>query len=114
MLAIISAGNSGMGSITKTLAAVALTPWWLAQLATSAKSFRDNPILGSPTLNRWGLHVARRRTAARLARLRRGRLARHLSAAEVASFERDGYFIRHEALPREGFARLREEVGALQ
>ena len=98
----------------RTLAAVAMTPWWLAQLATSAKSFRDNPVLGSRTLNRWGLHVARRRTAARLAALRRWQLARHLGEAEVAAFDREGYFVWYDALPRGVFAQLREEVAALQ
>jgi hypothetical protein len=102
-----------MSAITRTVATVALAPWWLAQLATSAKSFRDNPVLGSPTLNRWGLHVARRRAAARLAGLRRRRLARHLPEADIAFFQRNGYFIRHEALPREVFVALREEVAGL-
>ena len=41
-----------------------LFPWWLAELATGAKAFSDNPLIGSPTLNRWGLHVGRVRLAA--------------------------------------------------
>ena len=41
-----------------------LAPLHAAALVTAAKSFRDNPILGSPALNRAGLHVARMRAAA--------------------------------------------------
>jgi hypothetical protein len=40
-------------------------PLWLVQLVTGAKSFRDNPIIGSRHLNRLGLHALRRRTADR-------------------------------------------------
>ena len=41
-------------------------------MLTGAKSFTGNPIIGSERLNRLGLHEARMRTAARLARHRRG------------------------------------------
>jgi len=44
-----------------------LAPWWAAQLLTGARSFRDNPLIGSPRLNRHGLHAARVTIAARLA-----------------------------------------------
>ena len=50
-------------------------PLWLLALATGAKSFVDNPILGSSALNRRGLHVARLKLAHRLAWARRRRLA---------------------------------------
>jgi len=73
-------------------------PWWTLQLATGAKSFRDNPVLGSRTLNRWGLHVARRRTAMRLAALRRAQLSRALTLEERESFDENGYLIRHNAI----------------
>ncbi len=91
---------------------ILLAPLWLAQLATAAKSFRDNPILGSPTLNAWGLHAARRRLADRLARRRRVRLAGFISALERAPFDRDGYFVRRNALGEAGFAALRREIEA--
>ena len=48
-----------------------LAPVHVAALATGAKSFRDNPIIGSPALNRAGLHVARMRLAERMAERRR-------------------------------------------
>ena len=46
------------------------SPVWLAQVLGMSKSFRDNPVLGSPLLNRMGLHVVRRSAAHALNRLR--------------------------------------------
>jgi hypothetical protein len=93
---------------------IALAPWWALQLVTGAKSFRDNPVLGSRTLNRWGLHVARRRAAMRLAALRRRGLAGSLSAQEIDFFDANGYLMRQDALGRDAFARLKQEVMALR
>ena len=58
-------------------------PLWLAQLVTGAKSFRDNPVIGSYRLNQMGLHALRRSSADRLGALRRRRLASPLTAAGV-------------------------------
>ena len=85
-------------------------PLWLIQLATGAKSFVDNPILGSPALNRRGLHLARLSTAHRLAGWRRQRLARGLPAAEREAFDRDGYLRIPDFLPADDFAQLRDEL----
>ena len=83
-------------------------PFWLVQLATGAKSFVDNPILGSPSLNRKGLHVARLRLAHRLAWSRRSRLSKRLSAADREAFDRDGFICIPDFLPAEEFALLRQ------
>ena len=40
-------------------------PWWAAQLATGAKSFADNPLIGSPRLNALGMHAGRVRLEVR-------------------------------------------------
>jgi hypothetical protein len=87
-----------------------LAPLWITQIGTKAKSFRDNPILGSPTLNAWGLHVARRRLADAMGRRRRLQLAHHVTPHEQASFEELGYFLRRDALPSEHFTALRREI----
>lgn len=86
------------------------TPLWIAEIAGSAKSFVANPILGNPTLNEKGLHLARVRTAARLGQWRRARLARHLDAADRAAYDRDGYVLKENFLPAETFDHLRQEV----
>jgi hypothetical protein len=103
-----------LSAATRLVAGIAFAPWWIAQIATKAKSFRDNPVLGSPALNRWGLHAARRRTAARLAEWRRLRLAAKIPPDEREFFDRNGYFIRRDALSRRAFDELRREIGALR
>ena len=82
-------------------------PFWAAQLATGAKSFVDNPILGSPALNRRGLHAARLKLAHRLASSRRARLTLGLDKADRAAFDRDGFVRIPDFLPAEEFAKLR-------
>lgn len=85
-------------------------PLWLLALATGAKSFVDNPILGSEALNRRGLHVARMKLAHRVAWLRRRRLARSVPPEWKAQFDRDGFVEVRNFLPAETFARLRQSV----
>ena len=81
-------------------------PIWAIQLATGAKSFVDNPILGSPRLNRLGLHVGRVRLAHRLAWWRRQRLTRHLPPEDRIAFDREGYVCIPNFLPEAEFAEL--------
>lgn len=85
-------------------------PLWLAGVAGSGKSFADNPIIGSPALNRRGLHVQRIKLAANMAEGRRRGLAKHLDPADVAAFERDGIFIKRDLLPPDAFKRLSDEM----
>jgi hypothetical protein len=90
-----------------------LAPLHAAALATAAKSFRDNPILGNPTLNRAGLHVARMRAAAAMAALRRRRLASVIGREDAAALDRDGFVLKSDYLPRPVFAALRDQALAL-
>ena len=87
-----------------------LLPWWVAQLATGAKAFSDNPVIGSPTLNRWGLHVARVRIAAALAASRRRRLRGLVSQEDSTALEQNGFVLRHNFLPPAEFEALRSEA----
>ena len=87
-----------------------LLPWWVAQLPTGAKAFCDNPIIGSPTFNRWGLHVGRVRLAAALARSRRRRLRHLISKPDRAAFERDGFVLKRNFLPPSDFAELQQQI----
>jgi hypothetical protein len=79
-------------------------------LATGAKSFRDNPIIGSPTLNRAGLHVARMRLAYRMAERRRERLAPLISNEDRAAFAHDGFVIKRDFLQSAAFDALKHQV----
>jgi hypothetical protein len=89
-----------------------MAPLWVAALATGAKSFRDNPVIGSESLNRHGLHVRRAKLAHAMAEHRRRGLAHMISAEDRAAFDRDGFVARYEFLPRDTFERLREAVFA--
>ncbi len=87
-----------------------LMPYYLAALPTGAKSFRDNPIIGSPSLNRAGLHVARVRLAHKMTKWRRRRLASLVSDDDRIAFERDGFIVKRNFLPAADFASLKEQV----
>ena len=85
-------------------------PIWLAELASGAKSFKNNPIIGSRWLNERGLHIARLRQAESMADSRRRRLTHLVDSEDAESFARDGYVVRHNALPADVFTRLRHQV----
>ncbi|MHA6718704.1 phytanoyl-CoA dioxygenase family protein [Sphingomonas sp. RS6] len=92
------------------MASLLASPLWIAQLATGAKSFRDNPLIGSRRLNEWGLHTTRTRIAHDLAWRRRARLAGALDPAHRAAFDSDGFVIIPDFLPQSTFAALRDGV----
>jgi len=81
-------------------------PLWLLQVGTGAKSFVDNPILGSRRLNERGLHVGRLKLAHRLAWSRRRSLASKVPALWREQFDRDGYVEVRDFLPADAFGRL--------
>ena len=85
-------------------------PLWLLALATGAKSFADNPILGSHRLNRRGLHVARLKLAHRIAWARRRRLASAIPRQWRERFDRDGFVEVRDFLPPQVFAELRASL----
>jgi hypothetical protein len=90
----------------------AMTPLWIAQLATGTKSFEGNPVLGSRLLNERGLHAARVALAHRLATARRRRLAGLVSRQDREAFDRDGFIVRPNFLPAGEFAALLAQVKA--
>jgi hypothetical protein len=94
------------------LRSVALAPVWLLQVFGMSKSFKDNPILGSPTLNRLGLHVGRLIAAHALNRFRLFTLSPLVDAATRQRFARDGFIVIENLLPAEQFKALEAEVRA--
>ncbi|MBV9077110.1 MAG: phytanoyl-CoA dioxygenase, partial [Methylobacteriaceae bacterium] len=82
-------------------------PLWVAGIFGADKSFSKNPILGSPALNRLGLHATRVSLAAQMATRRRARLAATLEPADRAAFDRDGIVVKRDFLPPDAFRRLR-------
>jgi len=91
-----------------------LAPWWALQLATGAKAFVDNPLIGSRRLNERGLHVGRVRLAHALAWRRRRRLSRLVGTEDAATFARDGYVEKRDFLPPAEFQALHDEVMAFR
>src|ERR1700709_682827 len=85
-------------------------PFWAMQLLTGAKSFMDNPMIGSRRLNERGLHVGRVALAHRLAARRRGVIAGQVDAADRAAFERDGFVVKRDFLAPAVFEALRGQV----
>lgn len=86
------------------------TPYWLLAVLTGAKSFTDNPILGSRRLNSAGLHVWRLRTAHALAASRRQRLASAIPTDLREQFDRDGFIMIRDFLPAELFHDIQREL----
>lgn len=97
-------------SLSRKLKNVALSPLWAVELATGAKSFLDNPMIGSQRLNRMGLHRARVRIADRLCRWRRRRLARHVPSDWREAFDRDGFVIIPNVVPDAEFPALADAI----
>ena len=89
-------------------------PFWTLALATGAKSFRDNKVIGSPTLNRWGLHRARVKLAHDLAWSRRRRLEHLVNAEDRHSFMRDGFIAKRNFLDPATFAAVKESALAFR
>lgn len=87
-----------------------LAPVWAVQLATGAKSFLDNPLIGSRRLNALGLHVARVQVADAMCWWRRRRLAGKVRPEWREAFDRDGFVAIHDIVPPDEFAALREAV----
>lgn len=85
-------------------------PFWALALLTGAKSFADNPILGSTRLNAAGLHARRLKLAHALARSRRARLAHRLPAEWKEQFDRNGFVVVRDFLPPGLLEEIRKEL----
>lgn len=89
-------------------------PIWTLQLFSGAKSFADNPIIGSAILNRRGLHIRRLLIAHRLAAMRRRWLSSLVDPQDRQAFDRDGILVKRNFVEADGFARLLAEVKAFR
>jgi len=85
-------------------------PFSFLALFTGAKSFCDNPVLGSRRLNRAGLHVFRLRAAHAFAGWRRAQLAHLLPSDLRDQFDRDGFIEVRDFLPPAEFRRLQTDL----
>ncbi len=86
------------------------SPYWLADIALGGKSFRKNPLIGSPRLNERGLHVRRMELAEKMAAWRRKRMHHLLPPHHREFFEEKGYLALERFLPNDLFQRMKAEV----
>ena len=91
-----------------------LWPLHLAGLATGQKDFMANPVLGSKTLNGWGLHVLRKRAAHALCQWRRHGMESRLPVAWVRAYQTDGCVVLPDFLPATECEQLKLDVARLQ
>lgn len=96
--------------MASSLAFLLRLPLWIAQLGTGAKSFADNPLIGSARLNRRGLHRLRLRLAHGMTAWRRWLLSGGVAWEDRAAFARQGYVEWRDVLPPEAFARMRAAI----
>lgn len=96
-----------MGStLRRTLA----LPYHVATLFSTAKSFRDHPLIGSPRLNKYGLYVARVVLARGFYLVRQWPLRWWVDAQDRAALRTHGFVVKPQVLPPELFAALQAEV----
>jgi hypothetical protein len=106
--------DKGLGAqMTNSRLSWLLAPIHAAALATAAKSFRDNPIIGNPSLNRMGLHIGRVRLAHAAGESRRRRFEHLVGSEDVANFRHDGFVLKRNYLPEEFFRAFRDEALAV-
>ncbi|MEZ5448170.1 MAG: phytanoyl-CoA dioxygenase family protein [Thiolinea sp.] len=93
-----------------TMKTILAAPLWFLQLFSTAKSFRDNPLIGSPLLNRLGLHVLRLLLAHGSMNLRMWLLGWGVDRATRQSYRRDGFLLQENCIPAELFAQIEAEI----
>lgn len=101
-------------SNTPPIKKLLLAPVWFFQLFTTAKSFRDNPLLGSHHLNKLGLHAGRVMFAHYIMRFRMALLGFGVDATDRVAYQRDGFLAKENYIPAEQFARIEAEIRAFQ
>lgn len=87
-----------------------LLPVWFMQLLTQAKSFKNNPVIGSLLLNRCGLHVIRIVLAHAIMRLRFAMLGIGIEKDLKKSFYRDGFMVIENAMSEQRFQQIKNQV----
>ncbi len=83
-------------------------PVFLLALLTEAKSFRDNPIIGSRVLNRLGLHVIRVVIGHGVLRFRWLLLSPWIDREDRKSFYQQGYIVKENILGEKDLAAVKE------
>ena len=94
----------------RAVIAIIKIPIWLVSLLTPAKSFRDNPVIGSRTLNTLGLHVFRILLARIFVWLRWIILSPLVEKAKRQQFHREGFMVFEDFISPEQVSDIRREI----
>lgn len=89
-------------------------PLWTLAMFTGAKSFQDNPVIGSTLLNRMGLHVIRMTTSHAVMNFRMWLLGAKISKQDKTSYRQQGFILKENYLPETDFKALEQEIRACQ
>lgn len=88
---------------------ILLTPYWLASVFTQAKSFKENPIIGSKILNVLGLHVFRLVLSHSIFHFKLFILSPLVSKEDRIFFKENGYIVKQNFLAESEFEQLKNE-----
>lgn len=92
------------------ISSVLLSPLYALQVASGAKSFADNPIIGSKRLNRMGLHEKRVSLAMRMAAWRRRKLESLVAPEYRRQYAENGFVKIENFLSPEVFEAVTREL----
>ena len=92
------------------ISSILLSPFYALQLASGAKSFGDNPFIGSKWLNKKGLHEKRVAIAMRMAAWRRKRLEHLVTPDDRRQYAENGFVKIEDFLSPEVFAAVTREL----
>lgn len=85
-------------------------PVWFFALGTQAKSFRDNPVIGSQTANRLGLHIIRVLLAHASTNFRALLLSPLMMPDYRKAFKEDGFVVIEDFLSSDNMAQIKGEL----
>ncbi len=94
----------------KLLANILKAPYWLISPLTQAKSFKDNPVIGSKILNLMGLHVIRITLANTSTRLRWFLLSPMMPNHKRREYHQNGFVLIENFLNRHEVSALRSDI----
>ena len=100
----------GQAKEMNVIKSIALTPLWIAQVFTQTKSYRDNPIIGSRTMNRLGLGITRIVIAYGMHKFRMALLAPLVEPKYRKMYKERGYICIENFLSSEDFAEIERTV----
>lgn len=83
---------------------------YFVELFTEAKSFKNNPLIGSRRLNRCGLHVLRLLISHLICNYRYWRLSSLMPKDKRAEFKKNGFAVFENIIPEPLFERVKEEI----